>query len=530
MYLDIRFKHILKRLAKEVLPVSREALANMLGVSEGTVKNLVRSGYTANAPFEIEFIKGKGYVLYIKSWSDFESYLTLFDRQAYGPLGEQLDQLMRILLEHTGYVTIAQLEAQFQVSRGTILKLLTQVEQVLSRYQLTLERKPKYGLRLIGSEEKIRWLMFQYATPMPATGTATLENQIASTHREHCLNQVGEALQRVDESFQTNLADDAQLVSSLGEWLSQLLTGSSNNFEAHLFRDVYTEYTHVWTLALHFLEQLGLSCNYPFQEQDSSYVTLHLCLHYERHKIHVLRSITHIVLCSEQPSVMTDWLVLKIGTIFPTAQVELAAGYAACVAHQASPQLFLSTDTPVAGRDSIGQVPLIHIPHYVSEAMGRQLRDTAFNRLTVSVPITLMDLFHETLFVRTQASDYLALLEERCVSMEQAGLATVGFWESVKERELKITTIYAGGIANPHPMRSHAVKSGILVVVVENKLRYQDKPVALVFIVNLTREAAHLHRTLSLFLLYLMEHSEVKDRLRTAQSFAQFKEILTKIV
>ena len=65
------------------------------------------------------------------------------DREAY---------LLNDLLTRESWVTIDKLSERLRVSRAAVSKDLCAVEERSVRYGLTLERVPRYGLRISGDE------------------------------------------------------------------------------------------------------------------------------------------------------------------------------------------------------------------------------------------------------------------------------------------------------------------------------------------------------------------------------------------
>lgn len=69
---------------------------------------------------------------------------------------ERVSYLLNDLLNRTGWVTIDDLAGILFVSRATISEDLKTVGRHLSRFDLALERRPRYGIRVVGSELKRR--------------------------------------------------------------------------------------------------------------------------------------------------------------------------------------------------------------------------------------------------------------------------------------------------------------------------------------------------------------------------------------
>ncbi|MNJ56542.1 Phosphoenolpyruvate-dependent sugar phosphotransferase system, EIIA 2 [compost metagenome] len=132
------------------------------------------------------------------------------------------------------------------------------------------------------------------------------------------------------------------------------------------------------------------------------------------------------------------------------------------------------------------------------------------------------DLFHKGLFHLSGPDDYLQLLAQRCDEVVSAKFASSDFTEQVLSREHKFTTIYKNGVAGPHPMRMSAVKDCINVTLLEKPIIYEDKPVQIIFLINLRPGQLFLHREISKLLLLIMEKEDIRDKLLHVTSYEQF--------
>ena len=69
---------------------------------------------------------------------------------------ERTNYLLVYLLNHNEYTKIEDICDFLCVSRSTLQVSLKQVEQILSEYQITIDRRPNYGIKAVGEEFDIR--------------------------------------------------------------------------------------------------------------------------------------------------------------------------------------------------------------------------------------------------------------------------------------------------------------------------------------------------------------------------------------
>ena len=69
-------------------------------------------------------------------------------------INERSKIIINKLIENTSYVTASEIAEQLNVSIKTVTRQLTEVEKILSQYDLQLERKTSKGMRIIGKESE----------------------------------------------------------------------------------------------------------------------------------------------------------------------------------------------------------------------------------------------------------------------------------------------------------------------------------------------------------------------------------------
>lgn len=136
--------------------ITPNELSARLGVSVRTVRSRVHQANEVLAgDAEIALSRNSGYRLIVHDSDAFASRFQSSD--AFAPEVPQLPQdrvryLINDLLMRSDWVTIDELCEVLFVSRSTITSDLKQVEGVIAPYDLTLEKRPHYGIRVAGSE------------------------------------------------------------------------------------------------------------------------------------------------------------------------------------------------------------------------------------------------------------------------------------------------------------------------------------------------------------------------------------------
>lgn len=166
-----RMRTILRELMAAQTPITGAYLANLNQVTARTTREDVKSldelilGHGAS----IDSVMGKGYQLEITDDTKFRKYLqTVFEKEVttegYVPESpeERTTYLIKRLLLSEGYLKLDDLADELYVSRSTIQNTLKPVKEILNNYDIKLESRPNYGLKITGNELKLRFCMAEY--------------------------------------------------------------------------------------------------------------------------------------------------------------------------------------------------------------------------------------------------------------------------------------------------------------------------------------------------------------------------------
>lgn len=143
-------------------------LADGLQVSEKTARLRIKALNEELVEYGAEVISKArfGYKLCITNQEKFNVYEKKTEKPAESFIPdtgeERSEYLLAYLIWHPGYVKAEELCDFLYISRPTLTKSLRSVEMILKRYELEIERKPNYGMKLRGKELDIRRLICDY--------------------------------------------------------------------------------------------------------------------------------------------------------------------------------------------------------------------------------------------------------------------------------------------------------------------------------------------------------------------------------
>ncbi|MFP7335638.1 PRD domain-containing protein [Shouchella clausii] len=156
----MRVKILIDILKKSDRTISKTFLAKRMNLSESSIRNLIRevNGIGFSNGFQVELIKGEGYYLSIIDKEKFDEYIKYKEKPEYYVYNtkQRLEIILFNIFQMEGYFTFEQVAEKLKVSRTTIVRDFKKVEKKLNEYDLTLEKKAHYGLKITGQEKNYR--------------------------------------------------------------------------------------------------------------------------------------------------------------------------------------------------------------------------------------------------------------------------------------------------------------------------------------------------------------------------------------
>lgn len=148
--MDNKFKQIYKVLSDKKYHTAKK-LARTINVSEKTCRTYIKimNTYFSDKNLKISSKPRYGYILV--GTVDNEN---LFNVQNFIPQNsfERCIYILELLLSSNQYIKLEKISESIFIGSKSITQDLKKIEQKISKYDLYIERKPYYGLKIIGSE------------------------------------------------------------------------------------------------------------------------------------------------------------------------------------------------------------------------------------------------------------------------------------------------------------------------------------------------------------------------------------------
>lgn len=163
-------------------PITSEYLAHVLDVTSRTIREDIKGlDYELRKHgARIKSTRGTGYELIIEDDLDFRQYLNQFvegqidgDHLLNSP-DARVQYLLKKFLLSEHYLKLDELCDEMHISKSTIQSDLRQVKKLLDKHDITLDKKPNYGLKAIGNEVKLRFAMSEYIFDRSRSASTTI--------------------------------------------------------------------------------------------------------------------------------------------------------------------------------------------------------------------------------------------------------------------------------------------------------------------------------------------------------------------
>lgn len=260
--------------------VTPSDLAERFDVSVRTMREYIRRANDSMASSAcIRFSRSRnGYVCEVRDEAGFSHWIDRSRRMAKSDTssmtGGRASYLLNDLLQRNDWITLDELAGILFVSRASISNDLKRITPILEKHGLTLERRPRYGIRVVGSEMARRLCL---ASGVVRDITAGNEAPDAIESRlEPIMNSLADTVEKVlrEEEFPINSFAHQNLLVHLGIALIRIQDEKYVPVESVLPQDV--EGTREYQVAKRIAAMLESDHGYALPQCEVSYIAIHL--------------------------------------------------------------------------------------------------------------------------------------------------------------------------------------------------------------------------------------------------------------
>ncbi len=287
----MRWERVIK-LIEERPGIAPADLAACLGVSGRTVRSDVqRANERLTGIAHIEHRRGGGYTLTVEDGDRLAAlWASSHARNAKtvpSSPRERISYLVNDLVQRTTWVTLDELASTLFVSRGSLSADIQRVEEILDRFDLSIERRPRYGMRVVGSELNKRFCLaasvMDGELPMPERAVVGAQDSKGDVSWLRALGVRREALERVEQSvkkvldaadFHINVLVYHNLITHIAIALLRIEGGSYVPFEGETLANIIS--TREFQIAREIAEEIESRLEIELPDAEIAYIAIHL--------------------------------------------------------------------------------------------------------------------------------------------------------------------------------------------------------------------------------------------------------------
>lgn len=214
--------------------IMAEEASEQIGVSTRTLRTYVsRANDALDGVASITLVRGEGYHLDVQDPSALESWLSEWDgssaRGTCKTSEERVSYLLNDLLMRSDWIKLQDLSKALYVSKSALSGDLKKVEERLRAYDLVLEKRSHYGIRVVGGEMSRRLCLANAAIE---ASRAEVQNSVSGNLGSHMLKTLAGSALKSDEQLIEAIASCVTQVSK--EHDMQINAAAFQNLLVHI--------------------------------------------------------------------------------------------------------------------------------------------------------------------------------------------------------------------------------------------------------------------------------------------------------
>ncbi|MDM8101300.1 MULTISPECIES: BglG family transcription antiterminator [Oceanobacillus] len=283
--LENRMKMILRELMAAEAPVAGRYLAAVNHVTVRTTREDMKalSSLLKEHGGTIESLKGKGYQLKVIDEQYFRNFLKEISSHdqtvgEYVPRTpeERIKYIIIRLLLNQDYIKLDDLAEEMYISRSTIQNDLKHVRVILSAYEIDLDVRPNYGLKVKGDEMKIRFCMSEYIFDRKEEMGEQLGDLHLTSFDQKLLNVFLQIIMNQINFHQITLSDIA-----LNNLLVHIVIAYKRTKSGHYVKLYNMDVQDIlkqkeYKVAQEIVKEIEEKLEITFPQAEVAYITLHL--------------------------------------------------------------------------------------------------------------------------------------------------------------------------------------------------------------------------------------------------------------
>ncbi|MTB64025.1 PRD domain-containing protein [Streptococcus sp. zg-86] len=342
--------------------------------------------------------------------------------------------------------------------------------------------------------------------------------------------KISEYFQAIDRINRTEFSSDYEFLNLVCLHIAALIERarkrivSINPYASHISK----HYPVIYNEALKFSRWLEEEYHIQISSDEIAYLATHMLVPYQKSKQKRLEQRYRIAVVCSSGGGIAQLIHLKLRRIFQNALIQTFSLLENQAIQEFQPDLVFSmTDLNLAL-----SCPILHLDE-IQENIDAMSMAGYLESFRGSRSSSMEDLFLEWLssdfFSIKGKEDYRTILSDLAAELEVYN-QQLGYQHSVLEREDYLSTIYANGIAIPHPMEMKGQKNIISVCLLPKGVKTEGIYPKIIFMVSLKEGEVEKHQIISKVLSKVMENPLGIESLSKTETYHEFRYQLKNIL
>jgi len=355
---------------------------------------------------------------------------------------------------------------------------------------------------------------------------------VAETHAEpEHLGSVRRIVAQVGEEYLLDL-DDETFIVRLSLHVGNLIARAQDNSYSRnpMVRSIKTSYPMIYDVAVFIASQLQREKSIAINEDEISYIALHLGSHLERQSRREERVTVAIVSPGyyDMHVILREHIERALGD---EVSVEVVVTRTDVDWNDFSTDLVLTTMAAKGAGDNV-----VVIQPFLGDADVESIR-RAISRLRrhrrrIRIKDDLLKYFDEALFLRNAtAGSETEMIELLGELMVRQGVIDESYVTGAIEREQLSSTAFTDSIAVPHAMSMSASRTSIAIAVNETSMPWGENRVNVIALIAFSSSGrASFQTVFDQFVEVFADRAEVLELIKKSTGFAEFIEELVRVI
>jgi lichenan operon transcriptional antiterminator len=553
-----RVHHLIRRLTEAPQGLDVHDLAESLFVSESTIESSLRKVKALGEDAGVTLVRHGSVVTLTGSEAGHRRLLSkLFHSEsAQGFL--ELENVQREFASEdlgsfkTDLIAMLDDQGYFVNEYGVnsvLLHVAIAVDRVLRDQRLPAvpphardpEREPiTFGLAILISthfdvqlaDADLEYLAKLLTTRVVTPGQRQPVEQVA----EHYVDPVDLALVRsvvaqVSEEYLVDLDDEAFMVRLALHLGNLVARAQDNSFSRNpLVRSIKTSYPMIYDVAVFMASQIQRAKSITMNDDEISYIALHLGSFLER-KSRREERLTVAIVCPgyyDMHTILRERIEAALGS---ELSVEIVVTRTDIDWLDFSTDLVLTTIAARGGSDNVVVIQPFLTDGDI-EAIRRAITRVRRHRRRARIKDDLLLYFSDGLFLRNaSAASEEDMIRTLGALMVERGIIDESYVEGAVERELMSSTAFTDTIAVPHAMVMSASRTSIAIAVNETPMTWGDNRVNVIALIAFSSSGrSSFQEVFDQFVEVFADRGDVMELIKRSTDFATFIEELVRVI